>query len=66
VIALGSTLSVSPANAIPLAGTQAGAPYLIINRNETDHDCLPQVTLRLTGNAEDLFPPAVDADLSDG
>ena len=65
VIALGSTLSVSPANAIPLAAAQAGIPYIIINRDETDHDGLPQVTLRLTGNVEDLFPPAVDAALSD-
>ena len=64
VIALGSTLSVSPANAIPLAAAQDGAPYLIINRDETDHDGLPQVALRLTGNVEDLFPPAVDAALS--
>ena len=60
VIALGSTLSVSPANAIPLAAAQAGAPYIIINRDETDHDRLPQVSLRLTGNVEEMFPPAVD------
>ena len=64
VIALGSTLSVSPANTIPLAAAQAGVPYIIINRDGTDHDCLPQVTLRLTGNVEDLFPPAVDNILS--
>jgi NAD-dependent deacetylase len=60
VIALGSTLSVSPANAIPLAAAQAGTPYIIINRDETDHDRLPQVSLRLTGNVEEMFPPAVD------
>jgi NAD-dependent SIR2 family protein deacetylase len=60
VIALGSTLSVSPANAIPMASAQAGAPYIIINRDETDHDSLAQVTLRLTGNVEELFPPAVE------
>ena len=60
VIALGSTLSVSPANAIPMAAAQASAPYIIINRDETDHDSLPQVALRLTGNVEELFPPAVD------
>ena len=64
VIALGSTLSVSPANTIPLAAAQAGVPYIIINRDGTDHDCLPQVTLRLTGNVEDLFPTAVDNILS--
>ena len=60
VIALGSTLSVSPANAIPLAAAQAGAPYIIINRDETDHDDLPQVSLRMIGNVEEIFPPAVD------
>ena len=59
VIALGSTLSVSPANTIPLIAAQAGTPYIIINRDETDHDDLTQVTLRLTGNVENLFPPAV-------
>jgi len=59
VIALGSTLSVSPANSIPLKAAQSGTPYIIINRDETDHDGLSQVTLRLTGNVEDLFPPAV-------
>jgi len=59
VLVLGSTLSVSPANLIPLAAAQAGAPYIIINRDETDHDSLPQVTLRLKGNVEDQFPPAV-------
>ena len=63
VIALGSTLSVSPANAIPMAAAQAGVPYIIINRDETDHDGLSQVTLRLTGNVEELFPPAVDEPL---
>ena len=60
VIALGSTLSVSPANAIPMAAAQAGSPYIIINRDETDHDGLSQVTLHLTGNVEELFPPAVE------
>jgi NAD-dependent deacetylase len=59
VLALGSTLSVSPANAIPQTAAQAGAPYIIINRDETDHDNLPQLTLRLTGNVEEIFPPAI-------
>ena len=59
VLALGSTLSVSPANSIPMAAAQAGVPYIIINRDETDHDNLPQVTLRLSDNLEDVFPPAV-------
>ena len=59
VVALGSTLSVSPANSIPLRAAQAGNPYIIINRDETDHDGLSQVSLRLSGNVEDLFPSAV-------
>ena len=61
VIALGSTLSVSPANLIPLAATEGGTPYLILNRDETDHDGFSEVTLRLHGNVEDHFPPAVEA-----
>ena len=60
VIALGSTLSVSPANAIPLKAAQAGTPYIIINRDETAHDGLSQVALRLIGNVEELFPSAVE------
>ena len=60
VIALGSTLSVSPANSIPLRAAQSGNPYIIINRDETDHDGLSQVSLRLSGNVEDLFPVAVN------
>ena len=63
VIALGSTLSVSPANTIPHKAVQSGTPYIIINRDETDHDSLPQVTLRLTGNVEELFPSAVEETL---
>jgi len=60
VIALGSTLSVSPANTIPLSAAESGTPYIIINRDETDHDGFIQVTLRLTGNVEALFPQAVN------
>ena len=60
VIALGSTLSVSPANGIPLDGAQRGAKYIIINRDETDHDHLQEVTLRLNDELEDVFPAAVD------
>ena len=60
VVALGSTLSVSPANTIPLRAAQAGTPYIIINRDETDHDGLSQVALRLSGNVEELFPPAMN------
>ncbi len=64
VLALGSTLSVYPAASIPLVATQAGVPYVIINRGETDHDHLPQVTLRLEADVETIFPPAVSVALS--
>lgn len=59
VIALGSTLSVYPAADIPLLAAKRGAPYIIINRGETDHDALPVVTLRLEGDVGEIFPPAV-------
>lgn len=58
-IALGSTLSVYPAANIPLLTAETGAPYVIINRGPTDHDRLPQVTLRLEGDVGEIFPPAV-------
>jgi NAD-dependent deacetylase len=59
VIALGSTLSVYPAAGLPLLAARRGAPYLIINRGPTDHDRLPEVTLRLEADVAETFPPAV-------
>jgi NAD-dependent deacetylase len=59
VLALGSTLSVHPAAGIPLLAARRGAAYVIINQGPTDHDSLPEVTLRLNGNALDILPPAV-------
>lgn len=64
VIALGSTLSVHPAADIPLLAAARGVPYVIINRGETDHDGLPEVTLRLEGDVGAIFPPAVEAALA--
>ena len=58
-LSLGSTLSVQPAASIPLAAVRAGAPYVVINRGETDHDHL--ATLRLEGDVAELLPPAVAA-----
>ena len=49
VVALGSTLSVYPAANIPLLAASRGAPYVIMNRGPTEHDDLPEVTLRLEG-----------------
>lgn len=59
VIALGSTLSVHPAASLPLIATQRKVPYIIINRGATDHDNLPQVSLRIDGDVADYLPPAV-------
>jgi NAD-dependent deacetylase len=59
MIALGSTLSVYPAADIPLIAANRGIPYVVINRGETEHDGLPEVTLRLEGDIADLFVPAV-------
>jgi NAD-dependent deacetylase len=62
-VALGSTLSVYPAANIPLLAAAKGASYVIINRGPTEHDDLPDVTLRLEGEVGQIFPPAVDAAL---
>jgi len=61
VVALGSTLSVYPAAEFPLVAAGRGVPYAIVNRGVTEHDDLPQVTLRLDGDVSEIFPPAVDA-----
>jgi NAD-dependent protein deacetylase/lipoamidase len=63
MIALGSTLSVYPAASIPLIAANRGVPYVIINRGETEHDGLPEVTLRIEGDVADYFPAAVTAGL---
>ena len=60
VLALGSTLSVYPAANIPLLAANRGASYVIINRGPTEHDDLPEVTLRLEGDVLEIFPPAAD------
>jgi NAD-dependent deacetylase len=63
VVALGSTLSVYPAANIPLLAARRGTPYVIINRGETEHDGMEEVTLRLEGDVGQLFPPAVEESL---
>ncbi len=60
-VALGSTLSVYPAANIPLIAAGRGAPYVVINRGPTEHDALPEVTLRLEGDVGEIFPQAVEA-----
>jgi NAD-dependent deacetylase len=64
VVALGSTLSVHPANMIPLMAAERAVPYVIINQGVTDHDGLPPVSLRLEGDVTILFPAAVEAALA--
>ncbi len=64
VLALGSTLSVFPAAEIPLQAARRGVPYVIINRGATEHDSLPEVTLRLEGDVVEILPPAVKAALA--
>ncbi|MEO5753096.1 MAG: Sir2 family NAD-dependent protein deacetylase [Chthoniobacterales bacterium] len=63
VVALGSTLSVYPAASFPLLAARRGAPYVIINRGETEHDGQECVTLRLEGEVSEIFPAAVAAAL---
>ena len=66
VVALGSTLSVYPAANIPLIAAAKGASYVIINRGPTEHDGLPEVTLRLEGDVGEVFSSAVDEALAKG
>lgn len=63
-IALGSTLSVYPAANIPLLAASRGVPYVVINRGSTDHDELPEVSLRIEGDVAEIFPPAVETALN--
>ena len=63
VVALGSTLSVYPAASLPLSAVERGVPYVIVNRGTTDHDRCAGLTLRLEGDVQQLFPPAVTAAL---
>jgi NAD-dependent deacetylase len=64
VIALGSSLSVYPAAAVPLQAARRKVPYVIINRGPTEHDSMPEVTLRYEADLADLFPAAVALALS--
>jgi NAD-dependent deacetylase len=62
-ISLGSTLSVYPAANIPLLAASRGMPYVVINRGPTDHDEMPEVSLRIEGDVAEIFPPAVETAL---
>ena len=63
-IALGSTLSVTPAADIPMEAARHGAAYAIVNRGATEHDRSPFVTLRIEGDVGTIFPAAVARALS--
>lgn len=58
-IALGSTLSVTPAADVPIDAAGYGATYAIVNRGPTEHDRSRLVTLRIEGDVGDIFPRAV-------
>ncbi|MEN8113005.1 MAG: Sir2 family NAD-dependent protein deacetylase [Actinomycetota bacterium] len=64
VVALGSTLSVTPAADVPIEAARHGATYAIVNRGATEHDRSPLVALRIEGDVADVFPPAVERALS--
>jgi NAD-dependent deacetylase len=66
VVALGSTLAVTPAADIPMTGARHGAPYVIVNQGPTEHDRSPFVTLRIEGDISTILPVAVGAALGDG
>jgi len=66
VLALGSTLAVTPAADIPLAAAKAGAAYVIVNRGATEHDRLAIVSLRLEGDVREIVPAAIDRALGVG
>jgi NAD-dependent deacetylase len=63
VLALGSTLAVTPAADIPLAAANSGAGYVIVNHGPTEHDRLAVVTLRIEGDVAEIVPAAVDTAL---
>lgn len=64
VVALGSTLSVTPAADIPIEAARYGATYAIVNSGATEHDRSPLVELRIEGDVVNVFPPAVERALS--
>lgn len=58
VLALGSTLSVQPAAAVPMVAVERGVSYVIINQGATDHDSAAD--LRIDGDVAEFLPPAVE------
>ena len=60
VVSLGSSLSVTPAAGFPLLAARGGAPYVVVNQGDTDHDGCPEVSLRIEGDVGRVFPDAVN------
>ncbi len=58
-VALGSSLSVTPASSFPLLAAMNGAPYVIVNQGATDHDRRAEATLRFEADVAEIFPEAV-------
>jgi NAD-dependent deacetylase len=61
VLAIGSSLQVYPAAALPAEAAEAGTPLVIVNDEATPMD--PLATLVLRGRAGEVLPPAVRAAL---
>jgi NAD-dependent deacetylase len=59
VLALGSSLVVTPAADIPLHAARTGANYVIVNRGQTPHDAVAR--LRIDDDVVRVLPPAVAA-----
>jgi NAD-dependent deacetylase len=57
VLALGSSLVVTPAANVPLVALRHKAPYVIVNRGATPHDNL--ATLKLDADVNELLPAVV-------
>jgi NAD-dependent deacetylase len=58
VLALGSSLVVTPAADIPLHAARSGARYVIVNRGETPHDRF--ATLRVDDDVVQVLPAALE------
>jgi NAD-dependent deacetylase len=57
ILALGSSLVVTPAADVPLCGARRGTPYVIVNRGETPHDRV--ATLRIDDDVVRVLTEAV-------
>lgn len=57
VLALGSSLVVTPAADVPLRAARRGVPYVIVNRGETAHDALS--TVRIDSDVGDVLSRAL-------